>query len=344
MFKRFFGRSGPETREAEPETRTALQELLDLRLAQAAAANMGDAGTLAAAEIAAGLWERAMAGGESDRLEAWQLGMIGRSLVVRGESVWLARGGLATPAADWDIYSTGVDPSSWTYRLTLQGPSGSLPVYAAYAEVLHYRIRVDHKTPWRGRSPWAVCPSTANLAAAIEQSLTYEMGGPVGGVLPVPDLNGAQGIQDGLPTMRGRVLLGETMGEGWEVGQGRAPRGHEWQPVRIGPNPPESETGLRENTQSALLAAAGVPVEIVNGGGGGDTREGWRRFLFSTISPVGKIVAAETARVMGGSGRIDWSELAASDLQARARAYAGLVQAGMSAEDARRICGFEQHG
>jgi len=106
--------------------------------------------------------------------------------------------------------------------------------------------------------------------------------------------------------------------------------------------PPETMLTMRRDLQASLLGAAGVPVEIVTTDrASSDAREGWRRFIFSTIRPVGQVVAAEAQRVLGGSGRIDWSDLAASDLQARARAYAGLVGAGMDAATARRICGFD---
>ena len=87
-----------------------------------------------------------------------------------------------------------------------------------------------------------------------------------------------------------------------------------------------------------LLAAAGVPVELVTSRSGTDTREGWRRFLWSTIAPVGRIVAAEAQRVLGG--RIDWAALGASDLAGRARTYRLLRDAGMTDAEARRICGF----
>ncbi|MCY4020166.1 MAG: hypothetical protein OXG39_12235 [Chloroflexi bacterium] len=321
-----------------------VDELLSLRLMVAAgtAAAPVDASTVAAAEIAAGLWERAMSAGRSDRLTPDQLAIIGRLLVTRGESVWLVPvGGRPIVAADWDVTSTGARFEDWRYRVTVAGPSGQAVRTVGSDGVLHFRIRVSDKAPWRGRSPWQVATTTASLAAHLEGSLNYEEAGPVGHVLPVPDVENASGVADALPALRGQTVLGETMGAGWETGQARAPGSREWQPVRIGPNPPESQRNLRGDVQDSLLAAAGVPVELVAPRSASDAREAWRRFLFATIAPVGQVVAQEARRVLGGDGRIDWADLAASDLQGRARSYRQLRDAGMADAEARRICGFE---
>ena len=69
-------------------------------------------------------------------------------------------------------------------------------------------------------------------------------------------------------------------------------------------------------------------------------RESFRQFFFATIAPVGRIVAQEAQRVMGGSGSLDWSALAASDVTGRARAFGSLVKAGMAVDEARRIAGL----
>lgn len=325
------------------ETRSSvIDELLALRLAVAGGAAVPvDAAVLAAAEMAAGLWERAMAAGESELLPPAMLAVIGRELVARGESVWYLPQGTrqAVPAAEWDLDgSLTVRPEEWRYRVTLAGPSGQLTRETDAREVMHFRIRVDPRFPWRGRSPWAVASATSRLAAALEASLSAEEGGPVGHVLPVPDLKRSQAVADAMPQLAGRVVLGETMSGGWEQGQSRAPNAREWQPVRIGPEPPAEQLELRAGVQDSLLAAAGVPVELARAAG--DAREAWRRFLFATIAPVGRIVAAEASRVLGVPVRLDWAGLAASDLQARARAYRQLRDAGMPDAEARRVCGF----
>ena len=330
-------------RKRRKEARSAIDELLALRMAQAAgtATTYVPPESLAAAETAAGLWERAMAAGESDVLSAAELAIIGRALVTRGESVWFVTDGRPWPAAEWDITSRGVRPADWQYRLTLAGPSGQAVRTADAGAVLHFRMRVDARWPWRGRSPWAVASATVAIAGALERSLRDEEGGPVGHVLPVPDVEKAQAVADAMAGLRGRVVLGQTMSQGWDTGQARAPGGREWQPVRIGPAPPDEQRALRSDLADAILAAAGVPVELLSPRASSDAREAWRRFLFATIAPAGVLVANEARRVLGGAGRLDWAALAASDLQGRARAYRQLRQADMPDADARRICGFD---
>ena len=91
----------------------------------------------------------------------------------------------------------------WSYRVTLASPSGSVSLELPYSEVLHFRIRVDARYPWRGRSPWQVAQATSGLAAQLEANLTAEQGGPVGSIIPVPNLAGAAGIANELPNLRG---------------------------------------------------------------------------------------------------------------------------------------------
>ena len=320
-----------------------VDELIALRASQAAGTNVPSVATLAASEMAAGLWERGMAAGVSDSLSAATLGSIGRGLVTRGESVWYVADDLSpVPASDWDVTSPVVRPAGWRYRLSLAGPSGHATRRDVPADrVLHFRINVDSRFPWRGRSPWSLATTTARLAAALESSLADEESGPVGTILPVPDLERSAAVADALPGLRGAAVLGETMAGGWEEGQARAPSGQDWQTVRVGPDPPDGQRQLREAASVALLAAAGVPADLIFPTSAGDTREAWRRFLFSTIAPVGRVVGDETRRVLGGSGRVDFAALQASDLQGRSRAFRQLTEAGMSTGDARRICGFD---
>lgn len=344
LFRRGKAPAGPLDRDRE--LRSAVEELIQLRQREAAGASaILDPLAVAAAEIAASLWERAFASGESDVMAAAMLGAIGRDLVTRGESVWWAGDGSEpVRASSWDVRSPSVRPAEWLYRVTLSGPSGVAIRDADAAAVMHFRIRMDPRMPWKGRNPWEAASLTASLAARIEASLRDEEGGPVGHVLPVPDERASSGLADQLVGLRGAVAVGETMAAGWEGGAARAPGGSEWKPVRIGPAPTEPQRNLRADVQDSMLAAAGVPVELVSPSSGTDTREAWRRFLWSTIAPVGRVVAAEARRVIGGTGRIDWAALGASDLAGRARAYRQLRDAQMDDAEARRICGFTMEG
>lgn len=131
------------------------------------------------------------------------------------------------------------------------------------------------------------------------------------------------------------------MAAGWESGAGRSPSGREWQPARLGPSPPESQRNLRDDVEASIWSAAGIPPSVLRPVSSADARESWRQFVFGAVLPVGRVVGEEAARVFGGDGGIDFSALAASDLQARSRAYKQLLEAGMDAAEARRICGFD---
>ena len=331
--------------ERRQSSQTWVDALLQHRASVAAGETTAtDVQALAVVEIAAGLWSRGLAAGVSDRLEAHQLAQIGNDLCRRGNSIWLAlEDGSIVAAADWDISGEGVAPETWSYRLTLAGPSGHAVRVAGSDRVLHFRVGVNSRAPYKGRAPWANAPISAALAAKLEASMTEEVGGPVGSILPVPDLKAAAGIAEQLPKLGGRTVLAETTQSGWEAG-GRGPVPREWEPRRVGANPPDALRALRADVQASMLAAAGVPVELSAGGSGAGAREAWRRFLHSTIGPVGRIVGAEVGRVLGGDGELSFEQLAASDLTGRARAYRSLRDAGMDDAAARRICGFDIGG
>lgn len=104
--------------------------------------------------------------------------------------------------------------------------------------------------------------------------------------------------------------------------------------------PADSTVASREAVERSLVAAAGVPVELVQPSSGSDAREGWRRFLFGSISPAAAILSAELRR-SGLPSDIYFAKLRASDLSGRARACKQLFEAGLPAADLRRLTSSE---
>lgn len=322
------------------ETRSSYTDLL---VENAIAAAQGTAATRlqAAVEAAGGLWERGLSTGVCERLTRRQLGIIGRSLLLRGEVVFPIEQGKvgALPAASWDVRGKGGDPGRWTYRITMASPSATRTVVKAGADVLHVRIGIQPSRPWAGVSPLANAEGTRAVLARLEQSMSDEAGTAVGFVIPVPearmdDLELATDIRN----LRGRAVLGGTTAGGWGEGRGAAPT-RDWQAQRLGPRFTADEVQARTDVERSVLAAAGVPVDLVIPSSGGDAREAWRRFLHATLGPVAALIGEELARV-NLSGSVDLSGLGASDLAGRARAYGQLRKAEMPDADARRICGF----
>ena len=95
----------------------------------------------------------------------------------------------------------------------------------------------------------------------------------------------------------------------------------------------------------SILSACGVPPSLAMPNSDGTAqREAWRRFLFSTISPVARIVAAELAvKLDTPTLRFAFDDLYASPiLTGRARAYSSMVSAEMDKERAARLAGLDE--
>lgn len=297
--------------------------------------------TTGVVQAAAALWERGFMAADTGELDPATLGLIGRTVFRTGEAVLLYRNGFHV-AASYDIHG-GVERRTWTYDLDLAAPGGTGTLKGVGADnVAHVRINVDPNAPWRGRGPLQVAKLTADLAAYIEQSLIDDQQTPVGQILAIPTTAQADTLADQIANLKGRIVLGESTAAGWDTGVSN-PRGgaQEWKPTRIGPQPPSEQITLREQVAVTVLAAAGVPAGLILADTETGMRESWRRFLFSTVGPIGRQLSAELARVTGRASPVGFDNLFASDLQGRSRAYKQLLEAGMADADARRICGFD---
>ena len=327
----------PETRSAS-YTDTAIAHLV----ATASGAGSHDVGLTAAAEIARSQWGRAFSAARSDVLDPATLEMVGRALCGVGEIVFLRARGELIPVAAHEVYGIGPAPADWRYRIQINAPVGMVTREVGHDDVCHFRLRAPPDAPWRGRSAWAACPTTAALAARLETSLGNEQRSGVGSVVAVPDAAQAKkdGVATALANAKGSILLGDSAAA-QDGGTGRAASGREWQPTRVGPAPPASQIELRSAAAASILAAAGIPPALVAANTpAAAMRESFRQLLFLTIAPVGRIVGKEAQRVLGGDGALDWSALSASDVTGRARAYGSLVKAGMNKDEARAVAGL----
>ena len=297
-------------------------------------------GATAAVELAAGLWERAFLSAECPALDAQVRAMMARSLLLRGEFVAFMQPGMdALVVHSWDVHGKGTSPNDWRYRLSLPQPDGTRTIVRATASrVFHPRIGCRIEAPWKGRSPLEDASGTRQFLELLESRMADEAGMPVGAIVPVPKPN--DDLAADVAGLRGRVLLGETMAGGWGAGDSaRAYR--DWEARRVGPDIPSANVELWRRVQGAVLSAAGVPADLAGEtGAGAGFRESWRRFLHSTIAPIGMVVQAELER-LGETATCTFDRLFASDLQGRARAMGSMVQAGISPASAARICGFE---
>ena len=345
-----------------PEARSSYTDALVAAL-QMSATGGGSAvpNQTGAMEIAAGLWQRAMQGADVEggpdairrALAPHVLGTVGRELIRRGESVWLievAGGSLRLlPAASFDVRG-GADPETWVYELHLSGPSGQrsrkgIPA----AAVLHFRWAVDAARPWRGLGPMQAAVLAGRLNAETDAALGNESAGPHGNLLPVPQAPNPDDPKDPMTLLRrdlgnlkGRATLVE-QASSWEVkadrtgGSGPA----DWRARRLGADPPEGLVELRRDAAAEVLAACGVPVELVTASGASaGEREAWRRFLHGSVQPVAALIREELRAKLDTGLSLSFAELRASDLAGRARAYKQLRDAEIPDAEARRICGL----
>ena len=329
-------------------------------------ADSDDAGLVrgvAAIETAAGLWRRAFASASVEpatpltrALTPEFLGWLAQELVLRGEGlavIQVERGRLdLLPVGDFSV--TGkASRQSWRYRCTVYGPSSTFTYQRAPAEqVIHCRWSYQAELPEFGASPWKRAHISSTLLGNLEKRLSEETGGIVGNLLPLPsdpapaevdgeEVDAYEGLRKTLKTLKGKTALVETTAGGYGEGVNTAPR-KDYQPVRIGANPPQSLRELREDVSHSLLQSCGVPLGLVSErGDGASRRECWRQFLHSSVAPQARIIEHELSEKLDTAVSLSFDRLFASDITSRSRAAAQLAGAGVEVGEALRLAGLE---
>ena len=306
----------------------------------------------AALEAAAGVVGRAFAAAEvrapdatRDALSPACLSMIGRSLIRRGEILFLIRvdGDRVKlwPAASHDL-AGGPDPDSWTYRLTVGGPERTHTYSDVPASgVIHLQYSRDPERPWRGYGPLQVAQLGGRLSSETVAALADESSGPRGQLLPLPmagDDPSVDLLKSDLKRLKGQLATVETQ---QSMAPGAAGSNDGWIARRIGADPPTALVQLHEIATREVLACSGVPpVLFASNPNGTAGREAWRQLLFATVAPLGRLVVAELALKLEGDISLAWDELRASDIASRARAFQSMVGAGMDPGKAAGLAGL----
>ena len=300
--------------------------------------------TTAAEEIAVGLWGRAFASASvtpvnpaTRALTPTVLAQIGRQLIQAGESLWeiSVQGGRVVLDNAY-AYEIGGDGGGWVYRLNFAHPSGMISRTVSSGRVIHCRYSVSAVEPWKGQGPFDRAAATLRLGSHIETRLGDESGTRAGYLIPVPKVDPA--LQADLNTLKGKsVLVGSTAG-GWD--QGAPPKG-DFEPRRLGFNPPPTIEPLRDGVSRSLLAAAGVPPAMIGKATAGELRESYRQFLHAAAIPLSKLVTVELADKLDTPDlALGFDDLMASDISGRARAFQSLVNGGMEVDKAAALSGL----
>jgi hypothetical protein len=286
----------------------------------------------ATAQSAISHWENGLALADvtgTDLLDRCIMGLIGRSLAVRGESVWLITPDDLIPCSDWNLRTRFGRPTA--YQVSIPEAGGGITQTALAAEVLHFKIGADPAAPWYGTSPLRRAQLTAGLLNAVEDALreTFE-NAPIGStIVPMPE----QSEQDNTALgrsfrgQRGRVLLRESVTV--SAAGGPAPA-TDWRPSDLGPDVQrtmavETLVAARE----AILMAFGIlPALTYTRTTGPLVREAQRHLAQFWLQPAASLIAEEATEKLGSPVTIDClTPLQAYDAGGRARAIATVVQA-----------------
>ena len=304
-------------------------------------------------EACAGLWERAIASAtvtpNSAPLRAVGpdvLAIAGRMLAMRGEAAFaidVAEGmPRLLPASTWTM-TGGPEPSRWRYRLDLSGPSGVAMRAVAAAGVVHVRVNVDGRRPWRGVSPLDRAAKTGELAARIEAGMTDEA------KIPTSRIVSLAGQRDQIERISNALKKGGIVATG--VGQSHTEQvpASRFVPGRVGPAPDQVSEALRTQAGRDLAGAFGVPPALLNASGdGAGQREAWRRFWIATVAPIGRVMETELRAKLDGNATVAFEALRASDEDGRSRAvsrraaaFKTFIDAGVERAEAMRLAGLE---
>ena len=277
-------------------------------------------------------------------LDPLTLGLCGRTLARKGEIVLLIRSDMDSgltllPAESHDV-DGGPDPESWTYRCTVGGPARTITYEAPAESVIHLTFSRDNEKPWKGHAPLYAAQLAGRLSAATIEALANEAASPHGTILTVPvDGNDptVAALKAGLAGMKGELHL--LQGGDWDnadsgsrVGAGN---------LRLGASPPMPLVELAKMASMEVYAAYGLNPALFDLGTGTQARESYRQALFGVVAPLGRMVTTELRRKLDAPDlELGWTELRASDIAGRARAFQSLVGGGMDVTKAASLSGL----
>ncbi|MBP0614284.1 phage portal protein [Jiella mangrovi] len=299
----------------------------------------GIAELTATAQGCISLWEGAFALADvsgTDLLDRASLALIGRSVALRGEAVFLIDDAGLVPCADWDLRTRNGKPTA--YRVSVSEAGGGQSMTALAGEVLHLRIGCDPVAPYYGTAPLKRASITAGTLQAIETALAevYE-NAPLGSqIVPFPESTDTdlETLGRGFRGRRGRVLLRESVNV--TAAGGPAPV-QDWRPQDVSPDLSRSQ--IAESLSAArnsICGAFGVlPALFASNAQGPLVREAQRHLASWTLQPIAMLLAEEATKKLGSEVMIDLLRpVQAFDVGGRARALATIVQALAQAKEA----------
>ena len=303
-------------------------------------------GATAAAEACAGIIARALSRATirpaHPAVTPAYLRRVGYDLVRNGEHlavIEVRRGRVSLlPASTWTHH--GERP--WRVVAQLPAPQGTATRNVVEAGTVAVLWAENELQPWRGVGPLSGASLTAALLANAHRSLGAEQAQPAKGLLPVPKSTDTETARlRGEIARPGKLGLVESTAGGYGQGSAEAPKG-DWTQKRIGADPPAGSVDLQDSAARQVIAACGVPLELLADVSAAARREAFRQFIAGTVEPLGLIIAFELADKLDTPAlALTFEALAASDLAGRARAIGSLVKAGATLETAAAAAGLD---
>ena len=332
---------GFEKRQSE-YTDAITQQILSASTGAAA-----EVGATSALETCSGLLGRAFAsakvsGIRADAVTPECLMLAGRELIRRGEVAFrVVPGGMGVkllPVSRWYVQG-GPDPDSWVYELTMAGPT-LVQTYSNVSamDVIHVRANADPSRPWQGRAPAANASLAADLTARATKALVDEAGGPRGSFIPGPG-TATDAMAGDIKGAQGQTLLVESMASNAQAGG--PPPSKDWLQVRFGFDAPDSLLSAMEMGSDSLMAAVGISAAIFRAKDAASSVASYRHFAHSVVSPLGRLVQMELQSKLDSPDlTLDFADLRAADVNARANSFRKLVEGGIETEKALALSGL----
>ncbi|MAT92866.1 MAG: hypothetical protein CME59_09710 [Halioglobus sp.] len=341
----------------KPETRAAAQGFTaDLMAARESylSGSSGSGELTATVQSCVSLWEHGLSIADvqgTDYLSAHLLGIIARSLALRGEAVLYLAPDRLLPASDWDVSTRGGIPRA--YRLSISEAGGGTSQTALATEVLHFRIGSDAVTPWAGTSPLRRSNLTASMLHCIESALgeVYDLA-PLGSqVLPFPESPSTDldKLGAGFRGKRGRMLLRESVNV--TSAGGPAPN-TDWKPSDLSPDLSKAMTAESlEASRASILSVYGVlPAMFDTSTTGPLVREAQRHLAQWVLQPIANCIAQEATAKLDTPIALDVMQpLQAFDAGGRARTVGAIVEAlsrakesGVNPDDALKLVNWAE--
>ena len=272
------------------------------------------------------------------------LSTIAREMVDVGESNWLinvgSTGGMILLPVTAAAVVGGPDPRTWVYTLTMPGPTETVTIQRPGESVLSFRLRVDSKTPWKGK-PAISTSGTGELLCRLESQMALECK-----VTPARVVAGGSVAEQAGD-------ISELIGAGGIVGITQAissrddPSGIKAGIVRNEVTAPA--VSLHTKLSTLICGAMGVPADLVLGSSSeSGSRESFRRLASTTINNILTTISREWTDKLGTDLEWDLDRLRSSDEVSRARAVGSranavsrLVDSGLPLNQAMAVVGID---